>query len=254
MGGPSAPILTLLTDFGTRDSYVAEVKAVLLTAIPGAQLVDITHDVPPGDLRAAQYLLGRSWHRFPTHTVHLAVVDPGVGSTRRAIAASRQGHLFVGPDNGMLSPVLDGARVVELAVPASASPTFHARDVFAPAAARLATGGSLELLGRPVSDPIMVPLPTPQRVAGEVVGSVIYVDRFGTLITNLTPDVVGGARVALLGEHSIPIRQTFGDVGPGEAVAFVGSGGTIEIAVRDGSASQILKAGKNAAVSVGVHA
>lgn len=243
MAGPSAPIITLLTDFGLRDSYVAEVKAVLLGAVPAAQLVDITHDVPAGDLRAAQYLLGRSWHRFPPHTVHLAVVDPGVGTARRAIAASRHGHWFVAPDNGILTPVLDGARVIELAVPPTASPTFHARDVFAPAAARLATGEPLERMGLPVSDPVRAPLPTPRRVrgGGGVAGTVVYVDRFGTLITDLTPELIGTARVVTLGKLSVPIGRTFGDVATGEAVAFIGSGGTLEIAVRDGSAAEQLQ-------------
>lgn len=250
MAGPPAPIITLLTDFGLRDSYVAEVKAVLLSAIPTAQLVDITHDVPPGDLRAAQYLLGRSWHRFPPHTVHLAVIDPGVGTARRAVAASRQGHLFVGPDNGILSPVLDGARVVELAVPPGAAPTFHARDVFAPAAARLALGDPVDGLGPPATDPLRVPLPVPRRSATEVVGEVVYVDRFGTLVTNLTPELVRDARQIMLGKQVVPIGRTFGDVAPGEAVAFVGSGGTIEIAVRDGSACEKLRADRNAAVRV----
>lgn len=250
MAGPSAPIITLLTDFGTQDTYVAEVKAVLLSTIPAAQLVDITHDVPPGDVLAAQYLLGRAWHRFPAGTVHLAVVDPGVGTARRAIVAGRDGHGLVAPDNGILTPVLDGARVIELAVPPSTSPTFHARDVFAPAAARLAMGGSLEGLGRSVSDPVRLPLPTPRRRGGEMVGTVIYVDRFGTLVTNLTPELVRGARQIRLDKRVVPIRRTFGDVAPGEAVAFIGSGGTIEIAVRDGSASQTLRADRNATVRV----
>src|SRR6476620_11272589 len=143
------PIITLLTDFGTTDAYVAEMKAVLLGAVPEATLVDLTHAVPPGDIRAGAYLLGRSWHRFPAGTVHLSVVDPGVGTTRAALALRAHGHWFVGPDNGLFTPVLRDAEVeaVVLPVPAEASPTFHGRDLFAPAAAVLACGAPLDSLG-----------------------------------------------------------------------------------------------------------
>src|SRR5881397_2033688 len=135
-----APLITLLTDFGTSDSYVAEVKAVLLSRALGAALVDVTHQIPPGDVRAGQYILARVWHRFPRGTVHLVVVDPGVGTARRALAAETAGQFFVAPDNGVLSSLPAGARFVALPVPVGAAPTFHARDVFAPAAAQLANG------------------------------------------------------------------------------------------------------------------
>jgi len=114
-------VITLLTDYGLRDSYVAEVKAVLVSRAPGVVLVDVTHDVPAGDVRAGQYLLARAWHRFPTGTVHLAIVDPGVGTARRALAGAVAGHLFVGPDNGLLSALPDAARWVSLPVPAEAA-------------------------------------------------------------------------------------------------------------------------------------
>ena len=117
----SGPIITLLTDFGTRDSYVAEVKGVLLTRAPDAVLVDVTHEIPPGDVLAAQYVLERTWPRFPAGTVHLAVVDPGVGSERRALAAAGRGHGFIAPDNGLLTPMLAGATVVAPPEPADAS-------------------------------------------------------------------------------------------------------------------------------------
>jgi S-adenosylmethionine hydrolase len=153
-------LITLLTDFGLSDSYVAEVKGVLFTRAPGATLVDITHQVPPGDVRAGQYLLARAWRQFPKGTVHLAIVDPGVGTSRRALAASAGEHLFVAPDNGLLS-FLENPRVVSLAIPSTAAPTFHGRDVFAPAAAALATGVRLEDLGSAVTDAYHSPLPTP---------------------------------------------------------------------------------------------
>ncbi|HET6837122.1 MAG TPA: SAM-dependent chlorinase/fluorinase, partial [Gemmatimonadales bacterium] len=135
-------IITLLTDFGTSDSYVAELKGVLLNRAPGIVLVDVSHDVPPGDIRSAAYILGRTWHRFPADTVHLAVVDPGVGTSRAALAIRAHQQYFVAPDNGILTPVLRDAEVeaVMLPLPTTAAPTFHGRDVFAPAAAELARG------------------------------------------------------------------------------------------------------------------
>ncbi|MGH7536957.1 MAG: SAM hydrolase/SAM-dependent halogenase family protein, partial [Gemmatimonadales bacterium] len=144
-------LITLLTDFGTTDSYVAEIKGEILRGAPGTTLVDLSHAVPPGDVRSAAYLLGRTWHHFPTGAVHLGVVDPGVGTNRAAMAFSAHGHWFVGPDNGLFTPVLHDAEVeiVALPVPEGASPTFHGRDLFAPAAAALAQGVALSNLGPP---------------------------------------------------------------------------------------------------------
>ncbi len=237
-----SPLVTLLTDFGCRDSYVAEIKAVLLSTAPSAQLVDISHEVPPGNVLAAQYILGRTWARFPSGSVHLAVVDPGVGSRRRAIAVASRGHYFVGPDNGLFTPVLDGATVVELAVPGNAAPTFHGRDVFAPAAARLVLGEAVEKLGTPVADPVRLSPPQPVLEGERVRGSVIYVDRFGTLITNIARELAAGKAAVEIRGIVVPLRRTFADVEPGELVAFVGSGGTVEIAVRDGAAAAKLEA------------
>jgi len=242
-------IITLLTDFGSADSYVAEVKAVLVTRAPGVTLVDISHQIAPGDIRAGQYLLGRSWKHFPPGTVHLAIVDPGVGSARRAVAAEHDGHRFVAPDNGLLSFMPKGARFVSLPVPASAAATFHGRDVFAPVAARLATGAELSAAGEPISDPCYEPLPAPRHDHLSVIGEVIYVDRFGTLVSNIPGDAVQpGARIRVEGTEAGSLRRTFRDVARGALVAFVGSGGTIEIAVRDGSAARQLGAGVGAEV------
>jgi len=242
------PIITLLTDFGLSDSYVAEVKGVLLSRAPDAMLVDITHQVAPGDVRAGQYLLARAWRRFPAGTVHLAVVDPGVGTTRRALAAAAGGHWFVAPDNGLLS-FLENPRFVSLAIPADAAPTFHGRDVFAPAAAALASGKRLEDLGLPITDPTHAPLPTPHHDGTALLGEVLYVDRFGTLISNIPgPDVEPGVRIRVAGTDVGALRRTFGDVERGTLVAFVGSGGTVEVAVRDGSAARLLGVGVGAEV------
>ena len=242
-------IITLLTDYGAGDSYVAEVKGVILTAVPDATLVDLTHQVPPGDVRAGQFLFTRVWRRFPAGTVHLVVVDPGVGTSRRALAAEAHGHFFVAPDNGLLTSLPEDAEFVSLPVPPSASPTFHGRDVFAPAAARLAMGVSLDELGDPVDDARRSPLPEPRADGVALLGEVIYVDRFGTLVSNIkAEDVDEGVRITVEGNDVGALRRTFGDVEPGQLVAYTGSGGEVEIAVRGGSAARLLGVGVRAEV------
>jgi S-adenosylmethionine hydrolase len=243
-------IVTLLTDFGTADSYVAEMKGVLMTCAPKATVVDITHQVSPGDARAAQYVLGRTWMFFPEGTVHVAVVDAGVGTERRILGATRFGHYFLAPDNGLLSFLSLNATFVSIPVVPEAAPTFHGRDVFAPAAASLTTGAALESLGTPVTDPHFAPLPIPKTEGGKLVGEVIYVDRFGTLVSNISPSALKpGASIRVGGVDVGPLRRTFADVASGALVAFTGSGGTIEIAVRDGSAMRLLGLAAGAKVS-----
>ncbi len=239
-------IVTLLTDFGTADSYVGEVKGVLASLAPEAVVVDLAHDIPAGDVAAASFVLGRAWRTFPRGTVHLAVVDPGVGTERRALAAQVAGHGFVAPDNGLLSDVFAAAdaRVVRLPIPEGASRTFHGRDVFAPAAARLVRGAALADLGTPVSDLVHLP---PHRVRAEgadVIGQVIHVDRFGTLVTNLPGQAIAPGTTLRVGGHTVPVAATFADAARGSPLAFVGSGGTVEIAVRDGRADQVLGVGR----------
>lgn len=243
-------VVTLLTDYGTADSYVAEVKGRLLQASPGLAIVDITHDVEPGDIAAAAFVLGRAWPSFPAGSVHLAVVDPGVGTSRRALAVVAGGHAFVGPDNGVLDAALGhaGAKAFALAVPGDASATFHGRDVFAPAAARLAAGEPAESLGSAVGDPVRLGIPDARRDGKHIVGQVIYVDRFGTLVTNIRGDRIAPDGSVRVGPHDIPRHRTFADVDPGHALALVGSGGTLEIAVRDGRADTALGLARGAEV------
>lgn len=244
-------IVTLLSDFGTADSYVAEMKAVLLSRKADLTLVDITHEISPGDVRAGQYLLSRSWKYFPRSTIHVAVIDPGVGTERRAIAAESEGHRFLAPDNGLLSFLPAEARFVSIVVPPPphASPTFHGRDVFAPAAATLASGEPIAALGSSVSSPVRAPLPVPRRDGTAVIGEVIYVDRFGTLISNLVPAAVAaGVRIRVRDADVGTLQRTFADAARGALVAFPGSGGTVEIAVRDGSAARLLGVGVGAEV------
>ena len=238
------PLITFLTDYGLNDSYVAEVKGVLLSRVPDATIVDITHLIPPGDIRSAAYVLGRAWRSFPEGTVHLAVVDPGVGTARAALAVRSHGHVFVGPDNGLFSYVLTCGpfEAVTLETPEKAAPTFHGRDLFAPAAARILMGYPLHLLGSPASsDLVRLTAGAPHYEGKVVVGEVIYVDRFGTLVTNLTTEEV--PHYAVLETNDLEVgrlQKTFGDVASGGLVSYVGSGGLVEIAVRDGSAARRL--------------
>src|SRR3954465_14371788 len=233
-------LITLLTDFGTADGYVGEMKGVLASLTPLTPVVDISHNVVPHDVEGARLALARYWRRFPEGTVHLAVVDPGVGSTRGALAASSEGRYLVGPDNGVLSPALlhAGARCVSLSIPSGAAPTFHGRDVFAPAAAQLAQGASLETLGAVAEDPVIRRTPeATRRDDGAVQGEVITVDRFGNAVTNLL--AMRGGQVQVNG-LSLALRRTYADAQTGEPLALVGSSRLVEIAVRDGSAAEKL--------------
>jgi S-adenosyl-L-methionine hydrolase (adenosine-forming) len=234
-------LVTLLTDFGSADPYVAEMRGVLYSRAPGVTLTDLSHGIPPGDVRAAAYLLGRAWHRFPAGTVHLVVVDPGVGTGRAALAFGAGGHWFVGPDNGVFTAVLDQAvSPVAMPVPPDAAPTFHGRDLFAPAAAALARGATLGSLGEPLPTvAVRLVAPAPFYEGKTVVGEVISVDQFGNLVTNLTPAEVPPYAVLEVEDTEVgTLRRTFSDVGAGQLVAYLGSGGQVEIAVRDGSASR----------------
>lgn len=242
------PLITLLSDFGTADGYVAEMKGVLYSTVPDARVVDLSHDVPAHDIELARLTVARYWRRFPAGTIHLVVVDPGVGSTRAAIAVSSDERFLVGPDNGVLSPalLLPDAVAVTLPVPPSASRTFHGRDIFAPAAAALAAGMSLSSLGVPHESPVVRRTPEAiRRDDGAILGEVIAIDRFGNAITNLV-----GARsgVVAVDGRPVPVRSTYADVPTGAAVALTGSSGLLEIAIRDGNAAAVLGVARGAAV------
>lgn len=252
--------VTLLTDFGTADGYAAAMAGVIAAGAPDAVTEHVTHDIAPGDVLAAALALSRYATIYPEGTVHVAVVDPGVGTARRPIAARVAGRLYVAPDNGVLTRVIretSDLEVVEIRslegyAPASGhSATFHGRDVFAPAAARLAAGGPLDQLGPPVDDPVVLALPEPVRDGGRVDGEVIQVDRFGNLITNIPDAWLGGTsrpRIRVEGVEAGPLRRTYGDVESGEIVALIGSLGLLEVSVRDDSAADRLGAGRGARV------
>ena len=206
------PIITLLTDFGTVDGYVGEMKGVLLSSVPNAEIVDITHDIPPQDVERARLVVARVWRRFPEGTIHIVVVDPGVGSARAALAVASEGRYLLGPDNGTLSPALlaSSARAVELPIAAHASSTFHGRDVFAPAAAALGERRVVQRAWRDARSPTIRRTPEPiRRVDGALDGEVIIVDRFGNAVTNLVGMRGGTIEIGAVG---IAVRRTYAEV------------------------------------------
>ena len=245
------PIITLLTDFGDYDWYVGSMRGVILATCSEARLMDITHVVPNHDIRSAAYILHNAHRCFPEGTIHLAVVDPGVGTTRRPVVIRTRRYTFVGPDNGIFTYVTTGPDVVsahEIVNPEYILPrreqTFHAPDIFAPAAAHLARGVAPEEFGPKVErmEEFDVVVPT-EMTDGEWRGQVMHVDRFGNVITNLALDLLVGVdpqRVAIeVGDAEIlGLCRCYGDRGPGEALATVGSSGCIEIAVNGASAAR----------------
>ena len=250
------PIITLLTDFGTRDAYVATMKGVILGINPEAVLVDLSHDLAPQDLRAGALVLAGAAPYFPPGAVHLAVVDPGVGGSRRALAAWARGHFWVGPDNGLFHFALAGpgeARIVSLENRAfflpQVSATFHGRDLFAPVAAHLSLGVDLARLGPPLTDPVLLAWPEAEFGPDAARGEVIYVDRFGNLVTNFPAgellDWLGGRglRLQLGGLTLRGLARTYGNAAAGEFLALVASHGFLEVACNRESAARRLKAG-----------
>jgi S-adenosyl-L-methionine hydrolase (adenosine-forming) len=252
-------IVTLTTDFGLRDPYVAAMKAVILGITRAVHLIDVTHEVAPHDVMEAALALEAAVPVFPPRTVHLAVVDPGVGTTRRAIVLESDRQIFVGPDNGLFTPFIARGRwrAFELTVEdyrrSTVSRTFHGRDVFAPAAGHLARGLPASRLGPPVTDPITLRWPGSTRRAGTVEGEVIHVDRFGNLVTSIDARALGAftgrARVRVA-RRAVPLVGTYGDLASGELGAMIGSGNRLEVAQRDGSAAARLGAHRGMPVRV----
>ena len=257
------PIVALLTDFGTRDHYVGAMKGVVLGICPEAALVDISHDVPAHDVQTASLELAAAYRYFPAGTVFLTVVDPGVGSARRGLAAEAGDYRFVAPDNGVLTAVLQDTpakRVVELTERRYARPTvsrtFEGRDRFAPGAAWLAKGVQLTALGRPLSDYASIDIPSPQTEEGRVAGEVLRVDKFGNLVTNIDRKAFealcrGGAIQIEAGNQSIGrLVETYADIGPDEVCALIGSTDHLEIAANSDSAAVRLSLDRGARVVV----
>lgn len=237
------PPIVLLTDFGRTDAFVGTMKGVILSRCPGAQLVDLTHEVAPQDIRRAAFLLMDAVPYFPDGSLFVSVVDPGVGSARPILWARSGRHSFLAPDNGLLSwvdrrePLKDLRRVEndELFLkPVSA--TFHGRDVFAPVAAALANGLEPARLGPRVRRIRRIPFPAPRRRGPTVRGEILLIDRFGNALTNLAPgDLPRGARLRHRGAELGPVRTHYAAVDAGAALAVLGSSGFVELAVRDGN-------------------
>ena len=259
-------LVTLLTDFGTADYFVGAMKGVVLASNPRAQVVDITHEIPPHDIEAGAFTLLAAFEAFPAGTVHVAVVDPGVGSARRAVVVGTDGHTFVGPDNGVFGYVYE--RVRDFAVHQltnenyfreDVSTTFHGRDVFAPVAGALSRGVAVEELGPRVSDFVRLPLARPARRAdGVLEGRIIHVDRFGNCVTNFSRQEIpvepsdAGLRMKVGGFEIKQLRRFFADErdAPGEPFAIWGSAGLLEIAVNRDSAARRLGVGRGRPVEV----
>lgn len=257
--------ITLTTDFGQSDHYVACMKGVILSIAPNTQIVDVTHAVPPHDVVRGAFALRQVFDYFPEGTIHVAVVDPGVGTTRRLIAASYDGQIILAPDNGIVSLVHRDFAMEELRMIANTrlfrqevSATFHGRDVLAPVAGHLARGLALVNVG-PVLDQLEILNlePPTQMPGGGLEGVVLYVDHFGNLISNISEADVAGAMGAAR-EISVhvgplrvgPLRKTYADVTPGEIVAVIGSTGMLEIAINQGNAATQLRAAPGTVVMV----
>lgn len=261
-------LITLTTDFGTRDGYVGTMKGIMASIAPDVRFIDITHTIPPQDVRSAAYVLWTALPYFPTESVHLVVVDPGVGTARRPIAARTPWGVLVGPDNGVFSYVWAQAPpdlIVELQNSAYRTPavsaTFHGRDVFSPAAAHIASGVPLAKLGAEVTNPVRFVMPQLSILETQICGEVIYIDHFGNVITNIgrliwdgnllrldpafgeTAPLVINAKQARVYSGDLDlgaIRRTYGECEPGEALALVGSEGMLEVAINQGRGAQQL--------------
>jgi len=246
-------LITLLTDFGLADWFVGTMKGVILGISPRARIVDITHDIPAGDIRAAAFALAASCRFFQAGTVHVVVVDPGVGSARKAIAVQTAKYTFVGPDNGVLSWALRAEKIKavrllenEEYLLRSVSYTFHGRDIFAPVAAHLARGMPLRKFGPVAKDFVRLPWPAPNRSGRRIQGEVIYIDRFGNAITNIEKKVVlrtqaRSCKVQVGARHlTCPVKMFYQAAPAKTPVAVPGSCGLLEIAVNEGSAQQQL--------------
>jgi len=254
-------VIAFLSDFGLRDSYVGIVKGVLASLVQDPFIIDITHDVPPHDILRGAYILGCSHTFFPVGTVFLCVVDPGVGTERAGLVVCVGDRVFVAPDNGLLSEIFHRCKgwkayrieTERFAAMPRLSSTFHARDVFAPVAARIACGMDPSESGPSHLHPVILDLPVPNREKDALVGEVIYDDRFGNLITNLdyqevTSFLEGHAGVVEVGGVICPIVQTYSDVPAGSLLALMGSDDRLEVAVSEGSALHVLGLGRGSKV------
>lgn len=252
----TSPIITLITDFGMDDFFVGAMKGVILTINPAAIIVDISHTIPPHDIRAAAFTLAQAYREFPPGTIHVAVVDPGVGSTRKPLLVITSQYAFVGPDNGVFSFIY-AEEPAPTCIHITAghyfrqpvSRTFHGRDIFAPVAAWLSRGLAPDRFGPRINDYVRFEIPRPERLSPtQIRGHIIHIDRFGNLITNITanelpPDVAcAGIKLVIHGHTITRFQSHFAEAAGGEPFALFGSTGRLEIAIWRDSAENLLKA------------
>lgn len=255
--------ITLTTDFGESDYYVAAMKGVISTINPSAAVIDVTHLIPPHDIYSAAFTLMCCYREFPKRTIHVVVVDPGVGSNRRPILVMAGDYSFIGPDNGVFSYIYqreEVGRIVELTSDhyfrTPVSNTFHGRDIFAPCAAYLSKGLDPQVLGEEIDDPVRFNIPAARSSGSRVAGTVIHIDRFGNIITNITSSelteeaVAQGAVVSIGKNQGARILSHFAEAGQGELFAYFGSAGLLELAVPRHSAARLVEAKRGMEVLV----
>jgi S-adenosylmethionine hydrolase len=251
-----AQLITLITDFGIEDTYAGVLKGVILSISPGCSIVDITHQIPPQDVRAACFALSTAYAYFPKRTIHLVIVDPGVGGTRRPLLIEAEDYFFIGPDNGVFTAILvkPGPKsVIEITNEeyflAEVSSTFHGRDIFAPVAAHLVNGCPSSRFGTPASDYVLLDWPQPSVVKpGEAQGTILHIDRFGNLVTSFSRDYIKQMtgnrtfRIECAGRIITQMVPSYAFAQTGELCGMFGSSNYLEISVTNGSARDILNA------------
>jgi S-adenosylmethionine hydrolase len=259
-GGPARPVITLLTDYGTRDIYVGVVHGVILGIAPSASVVDLSHEVAPQAVSEAAFLLDSAAPYFPWGTIHVSVVDPGVGTERRIVCARTARATYLAPDNGLLARVLERDPPAHLVSVENAayflpkvSTTFHGRDIFAPVAAHLANGLDPRVLGPEVRELNPLPMPRPREVTpGVLAGEIIHVDRFGNLVTNIGEPFAARAESAAVGERRVegPVCRAYGDREEGEPLLIFGSSGFLEISINGGDAARAFTARRGDTITI----
>ena len=256
-------IITLITDFGTKDGYVGTMKGVILTINPQVRLIDITHEISPQDIFEAGFVLKNSYKYFPKHSIHLVVVDPGVGGKRKALLVDTEDYLFIGPDNGVFSFMYECEninRIIELTksnffLPDKSS-TFHGRDIFAPVAAHLSLGISLENFGDVCNDIVTIDIPKPEITKGVITGVVLHIDNFGNLITNISKglfrELIGEGSYKIFAGNKVigQLKKSYSEVKEGEVLAIFGSAGYLEISAREQNVQKELNMSKGSEIKV----
>ena len=257
------PIITLLTDFGTKDHYVASIKGVILSINPECLLIDITHQVNRHDVREGAFLLANAYSFFPKGTIHLSVVDPGVGGTRKPILLVTQNHFFVGPDNGLFTFVAQKERVKKIVVLSKekyflpkVSKTFHGRDLFAPVAAHLSSGIKPGAFGDTINEIKRLRLQKPIIKEGKLLGEILHIDTFSNLVSNICEEILFGFTkgrpfVIRVGNKAIHgLKKGYWEGRQGQLIALLGSGGFLEISVREANAQRMLKVKKGDPIEI----